>query len=451
MIFMEFPKNFLWGAASAAGQTEGHPLELGGGLSVWDAFCARPGSIQNGETDEVCTDFLHRFREDVGLLASLGLRAYRFSVSWARVDPRGTGEWSEEALRYYDELVDCCLAHGVEPFVTLHHWELPLALETRGGWLSRETPEAFARFAGMLAARLRGRVQHYFTLNEPECILGLGCETGAHAPGLRLGTEELFACWKNLLLAHSLGLRAVRSADPGALVGLATTGRICYPERPEDEAAARAESFRLSDGDWIFTHSQFLDPACLGAFPAPEDSQLGRLWAATPEAERAELHARPDFLGVNLYNGLCVRGENGRVVYTPRCPGFPRTAYDWPVTEQALYWAPVFLAERYGLPLYISENGLSCNDKIYRDGQVHDADRIDFLARYLTQLRAAAPKADVRGYFHWSLTDNFEWNRGFSQRFGLIYIDYPTQRRILKDSARWYAAVAASNGASLDE
>jgi beta-glucosidase len=182
---MEFPKNFLWGAASAAGQTEGHPLELGGGLSVWDAFCARPGSIQNGETDEVCTDFLHRFREDVGLLASLGLRAYRFSVSWARVDPRGTGEWSEEALRYYDELVDCCLAHGVEPFVTLHHWELPLALETRGGWLSRETPEAFARFAGMLAARLRGRVQHYFTLNEPECILGLGCETGAHAPGLK--------------------------------------------------------------------------------------------------------------------------------------------------------------------------------------------------------------------------------------------------------------------------
>ena len=451
MRTMEFPQNFLWGAASSAGQTEGYPLECGGGPSVWDAFSALPGRIQNGETPEACTDFLHRFRGDVELLASLGLRAYRFSVSWARVDPSGTGEWSAEALRYYDELTDCCLAHGVEPFVTLHHWELPLALESRGGWLSPETPAAFARYAGMLAARLRGRVQHYFTLNEPQCILELGCRTGVHAPGLRLGTEELFACWKNLLLAHSLGLSAVKSADPGALVGLASTGRICYPERPEDEAAARAESFRLGDSDWLFSHSQFLDPACLGTFPAPEDSRLGRLWAALPESERAALRARPDCLGINLYNGCSVRGEGGGAVYTPRYPGFPRTAYGWPVTEQALYWAPVFFAGRYGLPLYITENGLSCNDRIFLDGQVHDPDRIDFLARYLTQLRAAAQKADVRGYFHWSLTDNFEWNCGFSQRFGLVYVDYPTQRRIVKDSARWYAAVAASNGASLGE
>jgi beta-glucosidase len=449
---MEFPKNFLWGAASSACQTEGWPLSDGGGASVWDAFCAKPGRIFENEDCSVACDGYHRFREDVGILASLGLQAYRFSVSWARVDPQGDGNWNEAGLRYYDEVVGCCLMHGVEPFLTLHHWELPQALEARGGWRSRETAEAFARYAGMIAARFRGRVKHYLTLNEPQCVVFLGHVSGEHAPGRQLPPADVFTVWKNLMLAHGLALRAVKAADPDAAVGVASTGRICYPETSADEQAAREETFALHNGDWLFTHAMFLDPICRGSLTADPGSQLAALAETVLPAEWAAMRAAPDFIGLNIYNGTPVRSRaDGGAVYVPRCPGFARTATKWPVTEQVMYWGPVFAHERYGLPLYITENGLSCNDRLYLDGQPHDADRIDFLKRYLRQLSSAAEAADVRGYFHWSLTDNFEWNRGYSERFGLVYIDYSTQRRILKDSARWFSGVAASNGAAVWE
>jgi len=447
---MGFPKDFVWGAASSAYQTEGFPAADGGGLSVWDTFCAGPGNVSEGETGAAACDGYHRYAEDIGLLAGLGLRAYRFSVSWARVDPSGTGEWNEAGLRYYDAVVDCCLKNGVEPYLTLHHWELPQALEDRGGWLARATAEAFARYAGMLAARFRGRVRSYITINEPQCVAWLGHASGEHAPGRRLPPEGQFAVWKHLMLAHGLALRAVRAADPDAAVGVASTGRICYPETPADEQAARDETFALRGGDWLFTHTMYLDPVCRGSLPAAPGSGLASLAQTVSPGDWDTMRAVPDFIGLNIYNGCAVRrGADGSAVYTPRCPGFPRTALKWPVTEQALRWGPAFVHERYGLPIFITENGLSCSDKLYLDGQAHDPDRIDFLTRYLRELSAAAETADVRGYFHWSLTDNFEWNRGYSERFGLVYVDYPAQRRVLKDSARWYARVAASNGAAL--
>ena len=449
---MRFPESFVWGAASSAIQTEGYPQADGGGVSVWDSFSAEPGRVSGNETPEIACDGYHRYEEDIALLERMKLRAYRFSLSWARIDPLGDGEWNSAGIDYYDRVVDCCIKHGVEPYVTMHHWELPQALEDRGGWQSRETAEAFARFAGMMAERFKGRVRYYFTINEPQCIVQLGYDFGVHAPGKKLPLEGRFQCWKNLMLAHGLAGRAVKAADAGALVGIASTGRLCYPERDcaEDMAASREASFRLLDDDWEFTHSMALDPVCFGRLPTEPGSELQRLAAAVTEEEWSTIHFPPDYIGVNVYNGWAVKlGENGEAEYVRRCEGFPRTALKWPVTERVMNGGIVHLYERYGMPIYITENGQSCNDRVFLDGKVHDPDRIDFLRRYLMQLSLAMERADVRGYFHWSLTDNFEWNNGYGERFGLIYISYPDGRRILKDSACWYMELAASGGETL--
>ena len=446
---MGFREDFVWGAASSAYQTEGYPAADGGGQSVWDVFCRSPGAIANGEDGSIACDGYHRFREDIKLLAGLGLRAYRFSVSWARVDPNGDGQWNEAGLRYYDRVVDCCLENGVAPWMTLYHWELPQTLEETGGWLKRETAERFSRFAGMMAAHFKGRVRHFITLNEPQIVLKLGYADGVHAPGKRYPLPQLVQCWKNLMLAHGLAFRAIRQAAPEAEIGIASTGKLCYPHSPTDEAAAQQETFRLTDTDWMFTHPIVLDAVCFGRI-APEDGALSELLQTITQEEWDTMHAVPDFIGVNSYNGSEIAADaNGQPLYLPRPKGFACTALKWPITPEIMEHGYAFLYARYALPLYVTECGLSCNDHVFLDGQVHDADRIDFLHRYLLALRNGSERADIRGFFHWSLTDNFEWHSGYAERFGLIYIDYPTQRRIVKDSARWYAQTARENGAAL--
>lgn len=446
---MAFREDFVWGAASSAYQTEGFPRADGSGDSIWDAFCRQPGAIANGGDGSVACDGYHRFAEDIGLLASLGLSAYRFSTSWARIDPNGDGHWNESGLRYYDRVVDCCLANGVTPWMTLYHWELPQALEEKDGWQNSETAAAFSRFAAMMAAHFEGRVSHFITLNEPQIVLKLGYADGIHAPGKRLSLPELVSCWKNLMLAHGLSFRAIRKAAPEALIGIASTGKLCYPHSPADEDAARQETFRLTDADWMFTHPIVLDAVCLGRVKPEAGALRGLLGAVTP-AEWDTMHAVPDFIGINSYNGSEIAAEpDGAPVYLPRPQGFARTALKWPITPEIMEHGYAFLFDRYRLPLYVTECGLSCNDHIYLDGTVHDVDRIDFLHRYLLALRRGCEHADVRGFFHWSLTDNFEWHSGYAERFGLIYVDYPTQKRILKDSAHWYARTARENGRNL--
>lgn len=446
---MAFCRDFVWGAASSACQTEGFSTADGGGESIWDVFCRRPGATANGEDCAIACDGYHRFEEDIALLASLGLRAYRFSTSWARVDPNGDGRWNEAGLRYYDRVVDCCLRHGVTPWMTLYHWELPQALEETGGWLRRETAEAFARFAGKMAAQFTGRVSHFITLNEPQIVLKLGYADGVHAPGKQLSLPELVSCWKNLMLAHGLASRAIRAAAPGTQIGIASTGRLCYPHAAADEDAARQETFRLTDGDWMFTHPIVLDAVCFGRV-TPEGGALASLMQAVTQEEWDTMRAVPDFIGVNAYNGSPIAsGPDGAPRYLPRPQGFARTALKWPITPEIMADGLSYLYDRYQHSLYVTECGLSCNDHIYLDGQIHDPDRIDFLHRYLRALQTGSERADIRGFFHWSLTDNFEWHSGYGERFGLIYIDYPTQKRIPKDSARWFAQTARENGKNL--
>ena len=442
-----FPQDFLWGVASSAYQIEGYDLEDGGGASIWRTFSHTPGKIDYGDNGDVAADSYHRYEEDIALIKELGVKAYRFSTSWARIDPAGDGNWNPGGLAYYDKLVNCCLKNGIEPYMTLYHWELPQAVQDRGGWESEETAHAFGRFAGLMAAHFKGRVKYYFTLNEPQCTTSLGYLQGIHAPGLKLELPRVFRVHVNQMMAHGLAQRAIKGADPNAIVGLASTGNLCYPEKetPEDIAAARTATFAVSEENWIFTHHFLLDPICLGRFPDCSGTVLEPLVALVTQEQMAIIHTVPDMLGYNIYNGHEVRSAGGTIEYVPKYPGFPRTALKWPVTPEVLDWGVRFLQERYGLPGYITENGLSCNDRIYLDGHVHDPDRIDFLARYLSCLsRAVASGADIRGYFHWALTDNMEWHNGYCDRFGLVYVDFPTLRRIPKDSFHWYRKTTQS-------
>jgi len=419
-----FPEGFLWGAASASYQIEGGVREGGRGESIWDTFSHTPGNIKNGETGDVAADSFHRWREDVQLIQDMGLGAYRFSIAWPRIAPNGDTDWNEDGFALYDGLVDALLASGIQPWITLYHWDLPQALQNRGGWQNPDTARAFAAYAAKVGGHFKGRVRHWLTFNEPQCFINLGCASGEHAPGLRLDTGGLETCWQNFRQAHVLAWDALHEIDGENRVGMASTGTVCCPAsgRPEDIRAARESTFALPQGVRTFSHTLALDG----------------------------MTDKLDLIGMNIYHGTAVRmGENGPEE-VPYPVGGARTAIGWPITPEVLEWGPRFAAERYGLPIYITENGLSCRDKIFLDGKVHDPQRIDFLHRYLRALsRAIAAGADVRGYFHWALTDNFEWAEGYDQRFGLVYVDYATGERVPKDSALWYRDVAAGNGADL--
>ena len=456
---MSFPKDFVWGAASASYQIEGGAYEDGKGLSIWDKFSHQPGKVFNGHTGDVACDAYHRLEEDLVLMQSLGIMNYRFSVSWPRVLPSGRSPVNQAGLAYYDRLVDGCLSRGITPWMTLYHWDLPLALYHQGGWLNRQTAFAFEEYASVIADHFKGRVLHFMTINEPQCIIGMGHGNGLHAPGTLLSDEDMFLSWHHVLLAHGLAAKKIREIIPEAQVGLASTGALAYTDRqdiatPEDLVSASFLSLPREENEgWYFNHQWFLDPIVLGHYPEdpnnpwhPYKDQLA--------GEDLEIIRQPlDFIGLNIYNGTEMvpsEGDEGRYIPAEKYPGYPRTALKWPVTPGVMYWGPRLIHERYGLPVIITENGQSCNDRIFLDGKIHDPDRIDFLARYLGKLKEACQdKSPVVGYFQWSLTDNFEWYSGYDDRFGLIYIDYRDSRRIPKDSAYWYSRLIRDNGKTL--
>lgn len=449
---MAFQKDFIWGAATAAYQIEGAWNEDGRGLSVWDDFCHRSGSVFDGHTGDTACDHYHRFREDVQLMKQLGIKAYRFSISWPRILPDGTGKVNEAGLHFYEELADELLKNGITPYATLYHWEYPYALHQRGGWLNPDSPEWFAAYTRIVAERLGSKIKHFFTLNEPQCFIGLGYGTGEHAPGLHCSRKDTLQMAHNVLLAHGQAVQVLRQTIPGVQVGYAPTGSSFYPETEsaEDIAAARKATFDVSD-QWTFSVSWWSDPVLLGRYPETGVKAMG---ADMPKIgpDDMKLISQPlDFYGQNIYNSTPVQADGkGGYVCVPRPVGFSRTAIDWPVTPESLYWVPKFLYERYKTPIVITENGMSCHDAVSLDGKVHDPNRIDFIHRYLRELRRCVEDGtDVRAYFHWSLMDNFEWSRGYDERFGLIYVDFETQKRTLKDSFYDYSRIISENGKNL--
>lgn len=454
---MGFRKDFKWGAATAAYQIEGAFQEDGKGLSIWDVFCREKGRIYDGHTGETACDHYHRFREDVALMKELGIRAYRFSLSWSRIFPAGTGKINPAGVRFYNELIDELLDAGIEPFITLYHWDLPYELHKRGGWLNPESVSWFGEYAKTAAELFSDRVSNFFTFNEPQCFIGNAYLRECHAPGVRGMVRDSFEMTHNVLKAHGTAVKMLRVYAKGDIkIGYAPSDcGTSYPDsgKPEDIEAARMRMFGLHGDvrDWVWNVSWWSDPIMLGRYP---EEGLKKYGDYLPEITKddMELISQPlDFYGQNIYSGSRVRmGSDGKPEVVKQYDGFPKTALNWQVTPECLYWGPRFLYERYQKPIYITENGMSCHDVISLDGKVHDPNRIDFLNRYLRELKKCAEDGtDIRGYFHWSLLDNLEWDCGYAERFGIIYVDYPSQRRIIKDSGRWYSQTIRENGENL--
>ncbi|MDC7224770.1 MAG: GH1 family beta-glucosidase [Spirochaetales bacterium] len=439
-----FPRDFIWGAATASYQIEGAYNEDGRGMSTWDTFSRIPGKVVNGDTGDKACDHYHRYKEDVALMKELGLKHYRFSLSWSRILPNGEGQVNRKGLDFYSDLVDELLAAGIEPFITLFHWDLPQTLQDKyDGWGSRKTAELFAEYTRIVLRSLGDRVKRWATINEIQCFTQLAHDLDWHAPGGLRDKSYTNQTVHNALLGHGLALKAIREECPQAQVGL-VENLLCpwpYYNREEDIDAARTAWKEMNAQRLLplFTGEYDRDAFAKGAGPLPKI-----------EPGDMELISQPmDFMGYNFYTHVPVKaaahGKGYELVTLPEA--FPRTDLDWPITPDALYWGLLFTKEIIGdIPLFIAENGMAAPDKVEKDGSVQDGDRVEYLRTHLRMCQQAIEAGvNLKGYYLWSLMDNFEWAYGYSKRFGIIHIDYETQKRTVKESGRYYSQVIKEN------
>ena len=440
---MSFRKDFVWGAATASYQIEGAWNEDGKSLSIWDEFTHRGGKIEDHSTGDIACDHYHRYKEDVKLMAELGLKAYRFSIAWTRILPDGRGKVNEKGLEFYSKLVDELLKYNITPYVTLYHWDLPYCLHLKGGWKNPESPLWFEEYTKAVVKCFGDRVKHYITFNEPSVFMGCGCALGEHAPGEKLGTSDLLHMGHNIHLAHGRAVKVIRELAPSAEVGITLASLPAIPFEKKDEVASYESHFSISREFFFWSDAYWADPIVFGHYPEKLLKETKDIFPAFTDEDMKMISQKIDFIGINIYQGHYV-GDYKRL------PGTPHTEIGWDVFDSALEWGVKHFTKRYKLPIYITENGLSCHDWESLDGKVHDPNRIDFLHRYLRGLKTAAESGcDVRGYFQWSFMDNFEWAKGYNPRFGMVFCDYATQKRITKDSAYWYKEVIETNGENL--
>jgi beta-glucosidase len=453
---MPFPKKFTWGVAAAAYQIEGAATLDGRKPSVWDTFSHTPGKTFSGHTGDVACDHYHRWREDIALMRRLGVDAYRLSLAWPRLIPNGTGRANPKGIAFYDRLLDGLLKAGITPWVTLFHWDLPQTLEDRGGFLNRDLVGWFGDYAALVADKFGDRIKNWMTFNEPPVIIGLGYQDGVFAPGHNKPFADCLRGAHHLLMAHGRAVQALRAGCTGPVrISIAHTARERIPasDSARDIAAARSDYFAVREKN-LWNLSWWMDPIMLGRYPEDGLKAFARDLPKITAAD-LELIAQPiDYLAYNCYTGWPIAADaRGRPKKLPLGwgTGNPRGTLPWlEIAPLALYWAARFQTERYGKPIVFSENGYCNTDFIHLDGKVHDPQRIDFLARYLGGLRRAADEGvPVAGYFYWSIMDNFEWAEGYKDRFGLVHVDYHTQKRTPKDSYHWYRDVIRSNGARL--
>ena len=442
---LRFPKGFLWGSATASYQVEGAVNEDGRGPSIWDTFSHTPGKTDKGDTGDVADDHFHLYKEDIALMKDLGLKTYRFSVAWPRIYPTGRGQVNPKGFDFYERMLDTLLAAGIEPYCTMYHWDLPQALEDKGGWQNRDTAEAFAEYAGTVAKQFSGKVKHYMTLNEMRSFVDIGYRDGRHAPGLRLDAKGVAQVAHHAVLAHGLGVQAIRAnSKPGTKVGIAENVTATAPLiETEEHIAAAGKAIREEN-------AMFMTVIQEGKYT---DLYLKRLGAAAPKYTAAELKtiSTPlDFLGINVYTASYVMAADTERGYktVPKPASYPHMASEWlSVGPEALYWAPKLAAKVWGVKeIYITENGCSSEDVLTPAGEVLDSDRVMYLRNYMTQLhRAVSEGVPVKGYFLWSLLDNYEWADGYAKRFGITYVDFKTQKRTPKMSAKFYKETIRRN------
>jgi beta-glucosidase len=446
-----FPQGFLWGSATASYQVEGAVHEDGRGPSIWDAFSHTPGKTHNGDTGDVADDHYHRYKEDIALMTDLGLTTYRFSIAWPRIFPTGTGARNPKGFDFYDRMLDTLLEAKIAPYCTLYHWDLPQALEDKGGWQNRDTAKAFAEYAGVVAEHLSDRVKNFMTVNELSTFVNVGYRDGRHAPGLKLDRKGVAQVAHHAVLGHGLAVEAIRAhAKPGVKIGFADNLTAATPVIESAEHIAAAKTAIREE------NAMFGTVIREGKYT---DAYLKRLGADAPQftAEELKTIGSPiDFTGLNIYTGEFVRAdESSPVGYArvKRPASSPHMYSDWLfVAPEALYWAPklvseLWSAEQGAKELYITENGCSSADVLTPEGRVYDSDRIMYLRNYMTQLhRAVSEGVPVKGYFLWSLLDNYEWADGYEKRFGITYVDFETQKRTPKLSSAYYKEVIRRNG-----
>ena len=435
-----FPADFLWGAATSSYQIEGAVDEDGRTPSIWDTFAATPGRVDKGDTGAVAVDHYHRYPEDIELMSDLGLNAYRFSVAWPRVQPDGLGTGNAPGIAFYDRLVDGLLAKGITPWTTLYHWDLPEALEQAGGWPVRDTAERFADYTAIIAEALGDRVKHWITLNEPWCAAFLGYASGIHAPG-RTHAADAVAASHHLIHGTGLAVRPLRESVPDAEVGCTVN---LYPVTPLDDSGRHDDAVRRIDG---LMNRWFLDPLLKGSYPKDVLHDMSAVTDAAfiLDGDTGVIAQPLDFLGVNYYTrhvvgaGLWPGSSDVRFHLNN---GLETTDTGWDIDPQGLVDILSQVQRDYpAIPIYLTENGAAFDD-VALDGVVHDDNRIEFLESHLASLATLRQQGvDIRGYFAWSLLDNYEWSEGYAKRFGIVHVDYETQKRTPKDSAHWYADV----------
>ncbi len=432
-------KGFLFGAASSAYQIEGAYNEDGKGPSIWDIYVQKEGLVFGGETGNIACDHYHRMKEDVALMKEIGLKAYRFSVAWSRILPEGTGRINPEGIAFYNRLIDELIACGIEPYLTLFHWDLPQALFEKGGMSNREFADWFAEYAKVIVENFSDRVKYYMTINEPQCIVG-GYQGENRAPGYNLALAEAIPLIHNMLLAHGKAVDSMRKyAKQEIKISFASTGFVCIPdtESKEDIDCAKKATFAaIYPHMWWTSVPLYSDPIMFGSYPSEVIEIYGKYLPEGWEADMPQICRPVDYYCFNYYQAGRISAEKGFIKHPQ---GGKVNSAHWPVTPEGIYWGTKFIYERYKKPVYISENGYSGNDWISDDGRVHDPYRIDFVRWHLKQLeRAQRDGVDVHGYFYWSIMDNMEWGDGYKERFGLIFVDYETQKRTIKDSGYWY-------------
>jgi beta-galactosidase len=445
---MTFPEDFVWGSATASYQIEGAVAEDGRGPSIWDTFTHTPGTILDGSTGDVADDHYHRYAEDIALLAGLGMNAYRFSIAWPRIQPTGTGAVNQRGLDFYRRVAETCLEHGITPYATLYHWDLPQPLEDAGGWLDLDTAAAFRDYAALTHDALGDVVSHWTTLNEPWCSAFLGYGLGVHAPGRTLGADAMKAA-HHLLLGHGLAVNAMRESRHTSSLGLTLN---LYSVRPASDAAVDLEAVRRSDG---IQNRLFLDAALLGRYPDDVLLDAGVAQWFDERSSDLEVISTPiDFLGINYYSRHTVAGPEDGVFGDPSVPsaspgservqtvdtGAPKTQMGWEVHPDGLLDVIEMVHERAPeLAVYVTENGAAYADEVAADGSVDDEERRRYFELHVDVCRQAVERGlPLRGYFAWSLLDNFEWAFGYSRRFGLVHVDYETQQRTVKKSGLWF-------------
>ena len=453
-----FPESFTWGTATAAYQIEGGWQDDGRGPSVWDDFCHRPGAITNAPnwtpaSGDVACDHYHRWAEDVVLMRELGVNAYRLSLSWPRLLPEGIGRVNPQGVAFYRNLLAALREAGIEPWVTLYHWDLPSALYQRGGWMNRDSVSWFADYAALAVRELGDLVSHWITFNEPQCFVWAGLGSGDHAPGLKMAMPDVLRAGHHVMMAHGQAVRALRAGARGPCrIGYAPVGNIKTPatESPADIEAARQYMFTTGPVE-LWGNAWWYDPPLLGRYPEDGLGHFGALMPKGWENDLATISPPLDFVGTNIYHGEAMRAGPGGKPETACYPaGHPISTFKWNVTPNCLRWGPRFLQERYQLPIYITENGMANTDWVHTDGTVPDPQRIDFMRRYLTELAHGMDEGSgVQGYFHWSFMDNFEWAMGFKERFGLVHVDYTTLQRTPKQSFAFYREIIRTRGGCL--